>query len=119
LVFLTERLNHFALSEENLTLGVLFLSEDECLASLEDVEGFGFRGGTLELEHDLLGLLGLLPENRLSLSAESFLLHVISPLTLSHNRVLALLVLRHLVHGMSLGFPAVSSDRLWNMHHFV
>ena len=79
--------------------------------------GLGLRA--LELEHDLLGLLGLLPENRLGLSTESFLLHIISPLALGDDGVLALLVLGHLVHGVLLCLPAVGSDCLWNMHHFL
>ena len=106
-------------SEEDLTLGVLFLSEDESFASLEHVEGLGLGLRALELEHDLLGLLGLIPENRLGLSTESFLLHIISPLALSDDRVLTLLVLGHLMHRVSLLFPAVGSDCLWNMHHFL
>lgn len=106
-------------SEENLTLGVLFLSEDEGLAPLEDVEGLGLGLGALQLQHDLLRLLGLLPEDGFGLPAESLLLHIISSLTLGHNRVLALLVLGHLMHRVFLCFPAVGSDRLWNMHHFV
>ena len=106
-------------SEEDLTLGVLFLSEDESFASLENVERFGLGLGALKLEHDLFCLLGLLPENGLCLPTESFLLHIISPLALGHDGVLAFLVLGHFMHGVSLLFPAVSSDCLWNMHHFL
>ena len=83
------------------------------------MEGLGLGLGALQLEHDLLGLLGLLPENRLGLPTESFLLHIISPLALGDYGVLTLLVLGHLMDGVSLLFPAVGSDCLWNMHHFL
>ena len=82
------------------------------------MERLGLGLGALELEDDLLGVLGLLPEDGLGLSTESLLLHIISPLSLGHQRVLALLVLGHLVHGVLLFLPAVSSLRLGNMHHF-
>ena len=105
-------------SEKDLTLGLLLFTEDESSASLDDLEGLGFGLSALELEHDLLGVLGLLPENRLGLSTETFLLHIISSLTLGEVRDLTLLILRYLVHGMLLRFPAVCPLSLWNMHHF-
>lgn len=69
-------------SEEDHTLGLLFFTEDESSASLDDLVGLGLGLGALKLEHDLLGVLGLLPEDWLGLTAETFLLHIISSLSL-------------------------------------
>ena len=105
-------------SEKDHTLGLLLFTEDESSASLDDLERLGLGLGALKLEHDLLGVLCLLPENWLGLTTETFLLHIISSLSLGDEGILALLILRYLVDGMLLGFPAVGSLRLWNMHHF-
>ena len=105
-------------SEKDLTLGLLLFTEDESSASLDDLEGFGLGLSALKLEHDLLGVLSLLPENGLGLTTETFLLHIISSLSLGDERVLALLILRYLVDSVLLGLPAVGSLGLWNMHHF-
>ena len=106
-------------SEHDLALLVLLLSEDEGLGSLEDSERFALGLNALELEGDLLGLLGFLLEDRLGLSTETLLLHVISSLTLSSLGGLTSLVLGDFVSGMLLELPAISSDSLWNMHHFA
>tara|TARA_B100000780_G_C20706294_1_gene280820 strand:- start:125 stop:493 length:369 start_codon:yes stop_codon:yes gene_type:complete len=105
-------------SEKDLTLGVLLFTEDESSASLDDLVGFGLGDSAFKLEDDLLGVLCLLPENGLGLTTETFLLHIISSLSLGDERVLALLILRYLVHSVLLGLPAEGSLRLWNMHHF-
>ena len=106
-------------SEHDLALLVIFLTEDEGLGSLDDSESFGLGLSALELEGDLLGLLGLLLEDWLSLTTETLLLHVISSLTLGGLGGLTGLVLGDLVGGMLLELPAISSDSLWNMHHFA
>ena len=106
-------------SEHDLSLLVLLLSEDESLGSLEDSVRLALGLGALELEGDLLGLLGLLFEDWLGLTTETLLLHVVSSLTLSGEGGLTGLVLGHLVDGVLLELPAISSDSLWNMHHFV
>ena len=69
-------------SEKDHTLGLLLFTEDESSASLDDLVRFGLALSALKLEHDLLGVLGLLPENGLGLSTETFLLHIISSLSL-------------------------------------
>ena len=98
---------------------VLLLSEDESLGSLDDSETLGLRLGALELEHDLLGLLSLLLEDWLGLSTEALLFHIISSLALGGERGLSGLVLGDFVVGMLLQLWAESSNRLWDMHHFV
>ena len=105
-------------SEKDHTLGLLLFTEDESSASLDDLVRFGLGLSALKLEHNLLGVLSLLPENGLGLTTKTFLLHIISSLSLGDERVLALLILRYLVDSVLLGLPAVGSLRLWNMHHF-
>ena len=82
------------------------------------METLGLGLLALELEHNLLGVLGFLPEDWLGLSAETFLLRIVSSLTLSSESILTLLVLGDFVDRVLLCFPAVGSLSLWNMHHF-
>ena len=100
-------------------LVLLFFTDNESSASLEHVEGPSFGLSAFELQHDFLGVLSLLSEDGLGLPSKSFLLHIISSLSLGHKGVLTLLVLRNFVDSVFLCFPAVSSLGLWNMHHFV
>ena len=104
-------------SEHNLSLGVLLLSEDEGLASLDNSETLGLGLGALELEHDLLGVLGLLSEHGLGLSSESLLLHIVSSLSLGGLGGLPSLVLGDLVESVLLGFLAETLKLLGDMHH--
>ena len=105
-------------SECNLTLNVILFTKNESLASLEYSETLGLGFGALELEYDLFGLLGLLSEDWLGLSSETFLLHVISSLTLSCFGIFTLLVLGNFVKSVFLCFFTVAFKLLWNMHHF-
>ena len=105
-------------SECNLTLNIIFFTENESLASLEYSETFAFSFSALELEYDLFGLLSLLSEDWLGLPSETFLLHVISSLTLSCFRIFAFLVLRNFMKSVFLCFFTVAFKLLWNMHHF-
>ena len=104
-------------SEQNLVGGLLFLAEDEGLASLDHTVASVLALSALKLQHDLLGVLGLLLEDGLGLTSETLLLHVVSPLSGGHDVILTLLVLRHLVDSVFLQLGAESSDLLWNMHH--
>ena len=101
-----------------MTLNVILFTKNESLASLEYSETLGLGFGALELEYDLFGLLGLLSEDWLSLSSETFLLHVISSLTLSCFGIFTLLVLGNFVKSVFLCFFTVAFKLLWNMHHF-
>ena len=105
-------------SECNLSLNIIFFTKNESLASLEDSETFTFSFCALELEYDLFGLLGLLSEDWLGLSSETFLLHVISSLTLSCFRIFTFLVLRNFMKSVFLCFFTIAFKLLWNMHHF-
>merc|ERR1719334_1482126 len=72
----------------------------------------------LHPQHNLLGRLGLLVEDRLRLTSISALLSVVTPLTLCVERGLSSFVLRHLVVHMTLALLAVGAAVLWNVHHF-
>ena len=84
-------------SPHYLTLGVFFLSEDKSLASLKDSIGFFLSFSAFELEHDLLGVLCLLSEDRFGLSSETCLLLSVSPFTLGKLRDLSFFVLGYFV----------------------
>ena len=106
-------------SEHDLTLGVLLLTKDNGSASFDDSEIFRLGLSALELQHDLLGLLCLLSEDRLGLTSETLLFHIISSLSLSDEGSLTSLVLGYLLDGMLLGFSAVRSNSLWDVNHFA
>ena len=112
-------MSHTYRSEHNLTLLVLLLSEDEGLGSFDDSETLGLGLSAFELEHDLLGLLGLFLEDWLGLPSESLLFHIISSLTLGSGGGLTGLVLRDFMGGVLLQLSAESSNSLWDMHHFA
>ena len=110
---------HLLSSEHNLTLSVLFLSEDEGLGSLDDSVALGFGLSVFKLEHNLLGLLCLLSENGLGLSTKAFLFHIVSPLSLGGEGIFAFFVLSDFVNSVAFCLPAVSSNLLWDMYHFA
>merc|ERR1711942_277649 len=85
-----------SLGLEHLAL-LLLASELEMLASLDGDLVLALAISALQSEDDLLGGLGLLSEDGLGLSSVSLLLAIVTPLALSLERVLAFLVLRHLV----------------------
>lgn len=59
-----------------------------------------FAFGAFKTQHDLLGGLGLLSENWLSLTSKTSLFSVVPSLTLGHLGVLTLLVLGDFVQGV-------------------
>ena len=102
-------------SVDGATASLFFLSQNECLASLDGDKSSSLAGSALELECNLLGGLGLLSENGLGLSSETSLLGIISSLSLSDGGSLASLVLLHLVGGMLQALTAVSPHLLGNV----
>ncbi len=70
-------------SEENLSLGVFFLSKNERLAAANDLASADLAGVALKLEGNLLRGFRLLSEHRLGLSAEALLFGVGATLALS------------------------------------
>merc|ERR1711907_635430 len=105
-------------SEENIVARLLLLAEDESSASLEDAEASRLGLSALELESNFLGLLSLLSEDGLSLTTETFLLHVISSLTESALAIFTLLVLRDFMGGVLLGLQGEAFQLLRNVNHF-
>ena len=79
----------------------------EVLGPLDGLHALGLALGALQLEHDLLGGLGLLVEDGLRLTSETLLLLLVSPVTLGLAGLLTSLVLRHLVGGVLLALAAV------------
>jgi hypothetical protein len=103
-------------SEEDLALGVGLLSEDERLATADNLAATNLAGTALELESNLLGSLGLLAENRLGLSTESGLLGIVAAITLSASGGTSLLVLGDLVDLMLLALHAICVFLLRSVH---
>lgn len=88
------------------------------LTSLQGKLSLGLANNTFQSQDNLLGGLGLLVENGLSLTTKTGLLTVVSSLTLSEQRSLTSLVLGHLVLGVLTAFftLAIGSSGLWNVH---
>ena len=91
-------------------------TEDEGLASADHLASSDLALGALESEGDLLGLLGLLSEDRLGLTSEAGLLGSIASSTLRLFRVLSLLVLSNLEFHVLLAVLAISVLSLRSMH---
>jgi len=109
-----------SLELEHLSLLLLLASELEMLATLDGHLVLALAIGALQTEDDLLGGLGLLSEDGLGLSSVSLLLAIVTPLALGLERVLAFLVLRHLVQRVlsAFGRGAEGTAGLRYVHHF-
>ncbi len=98
---------------------VLFLGrvyENEGFATLDLEHSPAFASRALHPEGDFFGGFGLLMEDRLGLTAETRLLHVISSSSLGASTFLTLLKLSHLVVGVLLAFLAMSLAGLQDAH---
>jgi len=73
------------LEHQSSTLRLLVTTQLEMLASLERQLRLGLALCALQSQHDLLGCLGLLVEDRLRLTTITGLLAVVSALTLSEE----------------------------------
>lgn len=102
------------------TVGLtLTLSELEGLATLQGEHSLALALSALDLKDDLLGSLSLLSKDGLSLTSETFLLGVVSSLTLGNQRGLTSLVLSDLVARVLLASLAVSISGLRNRDHEI
>lgn len=72
--------------------------------------------GALHTQHDLLGGLGLLPEDGLGLSTETLLLAIVTTTTLGSAALLGLFVLGHLVQLVAPALLAEGLTLLGNVH---
>jgi hypothetical protein len=114
--YLGEHIHITVSSKDSATLGNVFLSHNEGLAPLDRDETPSLANGAFKLQSNLLCGLCLLPENGLRLPSVPLLLGIISSLSLSHQRVLTLLVLRHFVGLVLLAFLAVCFSLFWSVH---
>lgn len=72
--------------------------------------------GALHAQHNLLGGLGLLPEDGLGLASESLLLAIVTTTALGGTALLGLLVLGDLVQLVALALLAEGLTLLGNVH---
>lgn len=99
-----------------MTFGVHLFAEDERLAAADDFASSTLAGGALELERDLLGVLGFFAEHGLGLSTIPSLFGVVAAFALSSQGSLARLVLRNLVDVVFFTFLTESILRLRRVH---
>lgn len=72
--------------------------------------------GALHTQHNLLGGLGLLPEDGLGLTTETLLFTIVTTTTLGGTALLRLLVLGHLVQLVAPALLAEGLTLLGNVH---
>lgn len=115
IVFVTKN----GLELDHLALSLLVTSQFKMLASLNSQHPLRSAVGlnTLQSQHNLLCSFSLFAENRLSLPTIATLFPVITPLSLGIQRILALLVLCHLVGLVLPTFLAEGPAGLRNVHH--
>ena len=87
--------------EADTTLGLLITTEFEGLATLQDKLMLVLANGTFQTEDNLLGSLGLLVENGLSLTTITGLLTIVTTFTLSEDGGFTSLILGDLVRGVT------------------
>ncbi|CAD6234441.1 GSCOCG00001926001-RA-CDS [Cotesia congregata] len=75
-----------------------------------------FAFSALHPQYNFLGSLGLLPENRLSLSTKTLLFTVITTSTLGSMSFLTFFVLSYFVWLVDLALFAKSAPLFWNVH---
>lgn len=114
IVFVTK----IGLELDHLALSLLVTSQFKMLASLNSQHPLRSAVGlnTLQSQHNLLCSFSLFAENRLSLPTIATLFPVITPLSLGIQRILALLVLCHLVGLVLPTFLAEGPAGLRNVH---
>lgn len=103
---------------DHLSLPLLFSSNLEVLAPLDGQLLPGLAFTALHPKDDLLGSLGLLPEDRFGLTSVTTLFSIVPSSSLSNAGFLSLLVLGYLVGrvfltlALTVGFPD-----FWNVNH--
>ena len=111
--------NKICLELDHLALSLLVASQFKMLASLNGQHPLGSAVGlnTLQSQHNLLCSFSLFAEKRLSLPTIATLFPVITPLSLGIQRILALLVLCHLVGRVLPTFLGECPAGLRHVHH--
>lgn len=109
-----------ALELDHLSLPLLVATDLEVLATLDGDLLAGLAVAALHTKHNLFGRLRLLTQNGLRLATETLLLAIVTTTALGGARLLALLVLRHLVQRVLLALAlaeGASSLRYVNHGH--
>ena len=101
---------------DHLSLALLVASQLEVLAALQGSLLAVLALCALHTQHNLLGGLGLLPEDGLSLATKSLLLAVVTTTTLGGAALLGLFVLGHLVQFVAPALLAEGLALLGNVH---
>merc|ERR1719461_1290022 len=102
---------------DHLALALLLSSQLEVLGSLDGALVLPLALGALQPEHQLLGGLGLLPQDGLGLASEALLLTVVPASALGLLGLSGLLVLRHLELLVRVAPRAVGVTALGHVHH--
>merc|ERR550532_2776824 len=104
---------------DHLSLALLLSSQLKVLGPLDGTLVLPLALGALQPQHQLLGGLGLLPQDGLGLTTESLLLAIVPTTTLGLFRLGRLLVLGHLEElvGQTLLVGTVRLTQLGNVHH--
>merc|ERR1719378_549603 len=104
---------------DHLSLALLLSSQLEVLGSLDRDLVLPLALSALQPQDQLLGGLGLLPQDGLGLTSEPLLLAVVPTTTLGLLGLSGLLVLGHLegLVGQALGVGAVRPAELGPVHH--
>lgn len=107
-----------SLKLQSLTLLLLVTTQLKVLTSLQRQLSLGLADNTLQSQNNLLGNLGFLVENWLSLTTVTSLLTVISSLTLGKKRSLTSLVLGNPVLGVFTAVLtlAIGLSGLWDVN---
>ena len=101
---------------DHLSLTFLVASQLEMLGALDGNLLTPLALSALETQHQLLGRLGLLPQDGLGLTSETLLLTIVTSTTLSEFGFLRLFVLRHLELFMLVATGAISLPGFRNIH---
>merc|ERR1719266_2700661 len=103
----------------HLSLPLLLSSQLKVFGSLDGMLVLPFALGALEPQHQLLGGLGLLPQDGLGLTTETLLFTVVPSPSLGLLRLSGLLILSHFEQLVRQAFRvgAVGLPELGNVHH--
>lgn len=113
-----ENITKFVLELNHLSLSLLVATDLEVFASLDGNLLACLALTAFHAQHNLLGGLGLLAQNGLRLTTKALLLAIVTTTALCRARLLALLVLSHLVQSVLLAFAfAEGTPSLGDVHH--
>jgi len=115
--FIDKRHRDWVLELDHLTLPLLFTSQLEVLGPLDGHLVLPLADRALHPEHQLLGGLCLLPQDRLGLTSKALLLAIVPPSALGLLGLGRFLVLGHLELAVLVALGAVGVSSLGHVHH--